>query len=348
MRSFYLLSIIIVFLSALAPTFAQSNFPQSYTPTREYTGQTIWDIVSVPEENIDVGLWALIIAKEFDSSVDVEKHLIELDEMAVEIRKMIAGRNQDIVKFLMTRMFLYESGIWNDSQPFTYDLDDPLGKKLENQLLSTYLETRKGNCVSMPTLFLALMERIDPNVPFRGVEAPIHLFCRFYDRQTGDIWNVEAANGGNPARNQWYIDKMGITQTAIDSGIYMRDLTKKEFIGELLYTIIAKHREKEDYKKALKYAELCLQLNPKSVIGMVQKGAIMAWLGYNILEGAKVEKRNPTTDEIQKLRRYEIESKKYIESAMILGWRRETPEQREQYLEAVKKEKERIDKFSNN
>lgn len=309
--------------------FAQSLFAQ-YKSAQEYSNQSIYGIVNEKEENIDIGLWALIIAKEFDKSVDVQKYLNKLDEMAKEIKRMIAGREKDMDKFLATKMFLYESGEWNDYNPFSYDLEDPLGNIIEHQLLSNYIDSRKGNCVSMPTLFLALMERVDPSIPFVGVKVPLHLFCRLKDRQTDDVWNVETTNGGNPARNQWYIDNHKINQTALDNKIYLSDLSKKEYIGELIGTLISKERKAGKFEKALKYAELSLKLSPKSDVGLVQKGALLSEIGYEkLMKG--------TLTEEEKIY-YHDESKKYIDKAFSLGWKPEGKEDREEYLKSVKTE----------
>ncbi len=197
-------TVIFVFIILSQLIFAQYNFQG------KYHNQSIFDIVNEKEENIDIGLWALIIAKEYNNSIDVQKYLTKVESMSQEIKRMLADREKDMDKFLAVKMFLYESGNWNNFKPFSYDLEDPLGKVLDHQILSNYIDSRKGNCVSMPTLFLALMERVDSDVQFVGVKAPLHLFCRLKDRQTGDVWNVETTNGGNPARNQWYIDKMRV------------------------------------------------------------------------------------------------------------------------------------------
>jgi regulator of sirC expression with transglutaminase-like and TPR domain len=306
---------------------------------REYKGQTIGDITNVKEENLDIGLWALVIAKEVDSAVNVQEYLDRLAAMTVEINRMLAGRTKDIDKFLSVKMFLYEPGIWNNQQPFSYDLDDPLGSKLENQLLSTYLTTRKGNCVSMPTLFLSLMERVDPDVPFRGIMAPLHLFCRLRDRQTSDVWNVETTNGGNPARNQWYIERTGIKQKAIDSGIYLQDMTKREYLAELINILTRKERLRDNYENALKYAELALKLNPKSATALVQKGALSALLASEIQEKAKIGGVSARDSTI--FLRYASGYKKYIQMATELGWEPESDEQQEQYLKSIEEERKK-------
>jgi hypothetical protein len=49
--------------------FAQANYPGDYNSLIKYSGQSLFDIVNVPEDNINIGLWALIIAKEYDNTI---------------------------------------------------------------------------------------------------------------------------------------------------------------------------------------------------------------------------------------------------------------------------------------
>jgi hypothetical protein len=74
---------------------------------------------------------------------------------------------------------LYQSGPWNDGRPFTYDLEDPLGKVPANKRLATYLATRKGNCISMPILVLILGQRL--GLPLALATAPRHVFVKVHD-----------------------------------------------------------------------------------------------------------------------------------------------------------------------
>ena len=324
-----------------AIAWAQHRFPEAYQPKRLYTGQSIYDLRRLAEANVDIGLWALIIAHTFDASVDVAHYLRRLDHMASAIQRMLAGRTRDIDKFLAVRTVLYEPGPWNEGRPFSYDLDDPLGARPGNQLLTTYLDTRKGNCVSMPTLFLALMERIDPDLPLRGVLVPMHLFVRLYDRQSGDIWNVETTNEGHPARNQWYIEQMDIPPSAIAQGTYLSDLTKREYLAELLNVLTRKERLAERYQAALAYAELALHLNPNAINALIQKGALLAWLVYDATEQAKQTGGSLSAAERDHLQTLTTASTQAIAEAQRLGWRPETPEHRTRYLQRVAAEKAR-------
>ncbi len=104
-------------------------------------------------------------------------------------------------------------------QAFAYDQQDPLGLVLKNRLVSTYVQTRKGNCVSMPILFLIVADRMGLNVHLST--APLHLFVRYTDAQGVDR-NLEATSGGHEARTDWYRQNLPMTDKAIASGIYMR------------------------------------------------------------------------------------------------------------------------------
>jgi len=319
---------------------ARPSIHAGESSAQESQEPSVFDLPSIPELEIDIGYWALVIAKECDSTVDIERYLHTLDTMAANIQYMVGPREGDMVRFAMTKMYQFDPGEWNGNRVFSYDLDDPMGEQPGARLLTTYLDTHKGNCVSMPTLFLALMERVDPTVPFHGVAAPFHLFCRLRGRQGGEIWNIEATNGGNGMRDIWAIEQFQIKQVSIDSGVYMRDLTKKEYVAQLIGILLSKYRHAGKYDKALRYAELALELNPRSLAGLVQKGALLGWIGHTMQEQIiRIEKRLPTPEERRKLRLYESESESYIRKAMSLGWVPETPEFRERYLQTVREAK---------
>ena len=74
MKSFKSLLLLIGLLCLFESGFAQQRFPATYQPDRTYTGQSIHDLVQVSEENVDIGLWALVLAKTFDPALDVEHY----------------------------------------------------------------------------------------------------------------------------------------------------------------------------------------------------------------------------------------------------------------------------------
>jgi hypothetical protein len=191
----------------------------------------------------------------------------------------------------------------------------------------------------MPTLFYALLQRLDPSFPICGIHMPRHMSCRIKDRQTGDVYNFEATRG-TTARNVWYIERSHIPQKAIDSGIYLRDLTKKEFLSGLIMILVKNYREKNDFVNALKYNDYVLELNPKGANSIVSKCALYAELAYQL--DKKRKKEGKLCDKETKLfEEYCSISKEYEERAISLGWQSWTEEDTEDYLQYVKEEKDK-------
>jgi len=91
-------------------------FSQSlrHVPVREYTGQTIWDLPDVPEEQVDIGLWALIIEKENNPSLDIPASLREIDRWVRVINSVIADRSQDVFVMAAISDVMWERGPWNE------------------------------------------------------------------------------------------------------------------------------------------------------------------------------------------------------------------------------------------
>lgn len=84
-------------------------------------------------------------------SGEVEREVTKL----ISAARMLAGPHPSVgAQFDAVRKVLYQPGPWNENRPFAYDQSDPLGEKVRHKLLSEYLKTRLGNCVTMPTLFM--------------------------------------------------------------------------------------------------------------------------------------------------------------------------------------------------
>lgn len=113
-----------------------------------------------PEDQIDLARSKLTIDRMIDPSIDVENNLKRLEAMAQKIRSMLPADASSLQKMETLIRYLYTAGSWNDNRPYRYDLDDPFGSNIHNKLLPTYLAIRKGNCISMPFLFIVLGQKL--------------------------------------------------------------------------------------------------------------------------------------------------------------------------------------------
>jgi regulator of sirC expression with transglutaminase-like and TPR domain len=199
----------------------------------------------------------------------------EIDVFVDAVRQMAGPSPTDAYKLAALRRTIYERGPWNGNRPFGYDHADPLGQSIQNKLLSTYFRTRLGNCVSMPILFLILAERVGLNVNL--ATAPLHVFVRYTD-PAGAVFNVEATSGGHFARDAWYRENMPMSDLAIESGIYMRTLTRQESVAVIATIVCDSLMGQGRYREAVDVADVILQANPCDAYTMVKRGSAIGEL----------------------------------------------------------------------
>ncbi len=201
--------------------------------------------------------------------------LVEIDRLARRANALAGTNGSRTARLAALRRVIYESGEWNGARPFAYDHADPLGLNIRNKLISTYLATRRGNCVSMPILFLIVGERMGLDLALST--APLHILLRFTEESGREI-NLEATSGGHPARTLWYPRNLPMTDRAIESGLYMRTLTRREAVAHMASIVVDFLLGERRFQEAIEVAEVILQHYPRDGYTMVKLGTAYAEL----------------------------------------------------------------------
>ena len=228
----------------------------------------------------------LLFDRIISSDLDENAVTTEVDRLAIAASR-IAADGTDVDKLKAVRQVIYDEGAWNGSRPFTYDHADPLGVDLNNKLLATYLDTRKGNCVSMPILHLIVAERLGLNVSLST--APLHVFVRYTNPTNGRSLAIEATSGGNPTREIWYHERMGVTEQQVESGIYLGVLTKRETIAVMASTVTEWLMSQGRYQEVIEVADVLLKYYPKDIHAVLSRGS-----AYGELMRTEFVERFPT------------------------------------------------------
>jgi len=225
----------------------------------KYKGQTIEQILELPEEQIDLGVALLVLAKDAYPKINIDFFDYALDFMANGLNQLMQGRTEPEARIAMMNTYLYRPGWWNDSLTFTYDLDDLEASKTDNQFLNGYLATKKGSCVTMPMLHIVLADRL--NWPIHAVRSPKHIFCRYIDDNLKDK-NIESTCGGGFISDERYIDDVNIPEKPIKNGVYLRTLSKKEYIASMMMNNARYfHEKKNDLEKAIYYTSFAASID---------------------------------------------------------------------------------------
>lgn len=201
--------------------------------------------------------------------------------------------------------------------PYHYDLDDPLGRNLRNKLLPVYLETRAGNCVSMPLLFVVLGQKL--GIDLSIATSPNHVFVKYRDDR-GEWFNIETTSGAGFSRDVWMRQQFPMTDEAIASGLYMRPLSRKETVVVMVGTLLEFYERQGLRELQLKMSRMALDHNPRDVAIILHQHA--AWLWFrNLLVNRYVTPDDMPAAERALLVRYEAALRVLFQRAWLLGWR---------------------------
>jgi regulator of sirC expression with transglutaminase-like and TPR domain len=209
-----------------------------------------------------------------------------------------------------------------------------MGTKVTNKLLTTYLKTKKGNCVSMPILFVILGQRLGIDVTL--ALAPEHVFVKYRDDH-GRLFNLETTSGGFPRMDSSYQRDTPMTPQALSNGVYMRPLSKTESAAAMAETLLQYFMERDQIPRALAIASVMLEYSPNNAEVMVRKSHAYWRLGQrNFLD--KYPNPNTIPPELRPFFR-DLEEKVVLwkNKAEALGWREPDQVQKDRYKEIVNK-----------
>lgn len=146
--------------------------------------------------------------------------------------------------------------------PFGYDFNDVFGHgKRENLFVSKLLETRKGNCHSLPYLYKILCE--DLGVEANLALAPNHIYIKHKSIKFG-WYNTELTSGIFP-NDAWIMASGFVHVDAITNGVYMKALNNNESIALVLIDLADNYNAKypnNDGTFVLKCAETAIKNYP--------------------------------------------------------------------------------------
>ncbi len=127
-----------------------------------------------------------------------------------------------------------------------------------NLLLSTGIRKKTIDCDNYCALYVAIAEVL--RIPILPVYAPNHGFIRFcFHDDTYLNWETTE---GLVRTDAYYIEKLRIHKGSIQRGVYMKNLSRKEFIAVEYNNIGAYLMTRKHYEKAVPYFNTALKLYP--------------------------------------------------------------------------------------
>ena len=160
--------------------------------------------------------------------------------------------------------------------PFSYNFDDFAGQKeWSNMFVSTLMQTKKGNCHSLPFLYKMIMNELGQDCYLSL--SPNHMYIKAHNKRVG-WYNIELTCGDFPT-DAWLMSSGYIHIDAIRNGIYMDTLSLKQSVALCLVDLAQGYQAKfgiGDGSFVLKCCEAALKYFPNYINALLLKGETMA------------------------------------------------------------------------
>ena len=251
-------------------------------------------IVAMLEENNNSFKEAVFTVENayFDNQLDLDFYYKKIEKYAdfcVGIKEsgnvIYDGKGKDRDKALMQysvfAFFTEKIPILNGEQvdtvyPFKYNYEDFAGKNdWSNMFVSKLMQTKQGNCHSLPYLYKIIMDELGEK-SYLSL-CPNHLYIKVQNEKMG-WYNIELTNSNFPT--DAYLMSSGYVHIdAIRNGIYMKALTQQESIALCLIDLAQGYMAKfgvGDGEFVLQCCETALKYFPDCITAMLLESRILA------------------------------------------------------------------------
>lgn len=220
------------------------------------------------DENINLANFALTIASSIYSGIDRKDYLTKIDLMADEIKKGLGNTKEPEKIIQAINDYFRQKKVAAES--VTKEII------IANFMLNKVVDSMKGNCLGLSTLYWSLAERL--NLPLQAIVIPQHVFLVYDNGRTSRY--IEATARGAELSRDDYIKKIRsfigdtIPKYNIGDEIKFRRISKQQFIGLILYNRGVYYLKKNKYNDALTDFSWDLILDPESTESHKNRGVI--------------------------------------------------------------------------
>ena len=170
----------------------------------------------------------------------------------------------------------------NKNVPYAYDFEDFTGNgNYAHTFVTRLLKDRKGNCLSLPLLYKCLAQQLGAQAQL--TIGPSHTWIRHIN-ENGNWTNVELTSGQFPS-DGLMMTELGVTNEAIRSGAYGKELTEKQALAFMLTQLAVGYYHKTRLWDAFtdKCANLSIQYFAPNVVAYMIKANVVSSQGSLLL-----------------------------------------------------------------
>lgn len=200
------------------------------------------EIAAMLEENSPLNFKRAVFLTEnafYGGTLDWEKYEGEIRRIARIVNRLQderGYRGQPAADHWALFTYMFEPIPDNDSLTYRYDYDGfREDGNDESMMVSRLLAIRQGNCHSLPYLYKILANEVKAECSL--VLVPTHLFIR-HKSFDGKWLNLETT-AGSFSRTSFIMEAFNVSDMAVKSGLYMKNLTEKQSVALCLSDLIS-------------------------------------------------------------------------------------------------------------
>jgi tetratricopeptide (TPR) repeat protein len=182
-----------------------------------------------------------------------------LDAFVTQARDAIAGAETWAEIIDRLNRYFFQS----EKFQITYDLSTS-----DNLLPGPVIAGKQGYCVGLATVYLILAGELD--LPIHAVATPKHVFLRWDDGKFRR--NIELFQEGQEVPDSDYIREQKIPQSSIDSGVFLANLTDREFLGFIYQNLGVLESQRGDFEESREDYSQAIHFNSKLAAAYYNRG----------------------------------------------------------------------------
>jgi hypothetical protein len=208
-----------------------------------------------------------------------------IQQQALFVRQILKQENKSIkngsaVQYAIQQLFSKNTTIQLANKTirlkkFEYDFEDFEGDKDYTKMFVTkLLQTGKGQCHSMPLLYLCIAEQLKTKAWLSL--APAHSFIKFMDSE-GNLSNFEATNG-HIVSTTWLLHSNAISAAALKNNTYLDTLSSKQLYAQCLADFSMAYEAKNGYDDfAMKLTDDIIKIDSNNIVALMNRSNYFAY-----------------------------------------------------------------------
>jgi regulator of sirC expression with transglutaminase-like and TPR domain len=221
------------------------------------------DEIAKPEDAIDLGRAAFLIAASEYSGLDIGEQAGILDKLAAGVARRIRCDDDPLSQANTLSQYLFDAIGFHGNRE---DYADP-----ENSYLNRVLERRTGLPITLSLIYLETAKRV--GVPVVGIGMPGHFLVRHRDEL--DLF-VDCFNGGILlSKNECERRMRHATSAPVHlRAEHLEPIRNRALLGRMLKNLKSIYLKRGDYARLLKVQNYVVALNPNAPEELRDRGLI--------------------------------------------------------------------------